>query len=140
MTRRTLLIVAFVVFSFAGVTQSQAPATGSAAPEYKIPDEARNQANPVKATPESIAKGKKIYGYDCAVCHGKDGDGKGDMPEMKNITNFTDPASLKSRTDGEIFYVIQKGKGEMPAEGGRAKSDDVWNMVNYVRSLSKPKS
>ena len=26
----------------------------------------------MKLTPESIAKGKKWYGYDCAMCHGKD--------------------------------------------------------------------
>jgi len=108
-------------------------------PEYKIPPEAANQSNPVKPSPESLAKGKKIYGYDCAVCHGKDGDGKGDMEDMKGIPDFTDPEALKGRTDGELFYIIQKGKGEMPPEGDRAKPEDVWNLVNYVRSFAKKK-
>lgn len=27
-------------------------------------------ANPVKATAESLASGKRFYGTDCAVCHG----------------------------------------------------------------------
>jgi mono/diheme cytochrome c family protein len=105
--------------------------------EYKIPPAAASQQNPVKPTSESLSKGKKLYGYDCAVCHGKNGDGKGEMSDIKGITDFTDPATLKGRPDGELFYVIKNGKGDMPTEGDRAKPDDIWNMVNYVRSLAK---
>lgn len=108
------------------------------AAEFKIPPEDAARVNPVKPTAESLAKGKKLYGFDCAMCHGKDGDGKGDMAsDMKNVTDFTNPDSLKNRTDGELFYVIRKGKGEMPPEGDRAKDDDIWNLVNYIRSLAK---
>ena len=107
-------------------------------PEYKIPPEAAAKANPVKPTAESLAKGKKMYGIDCAMCHGEKGDAKGDMAsDMKNVTDFTNPDALKNRTDGELFYVIRKGKGEMPPEGDRAKDDDIWNLVNYIRSLAK---
>ena len=96
-----------------------------------------NQPNPVKPSPESLAKGKKVYGYDCAMCHGKDGDGKGDITDMKGISDFTKPETLKNRTDGELFYAIQKGKGEMPPEGDRAKPEEIWNLVNYIRSLAR---
>ena len=73
------------------------------------------------------------------MCHGKDGDGKGDMAaDLKTkLVDFTDSASLKEVTDGEIFYVIKNGKGEMPAEGNRLKPTELWNVVNYVRSLAK---
>jgi hypothetical protein len=74
--------------------QGQTPKTPSA--EYKIPPEAASQTNPVKTTPESLARGKKIYGYDCAVRHGKNGDGKGDMSDMKGIPDFTDPTVQKA--------------------------------------------
>jgi len=40
----------------------------------------------------------------------------------------------------ELFYIIRTGKGEMPPEGDRAKDDDIWNMVNYVRSLAKSRT
>ena len=80
-----------------------------------------------------------MYGYDCAMCHGKDGDGKGDMAsDLKNVPDFTKPGTLKNRTDGELFYIVRNGEGQdMPPEGDRAKDDNVWNMVNYVRSLAK---
>jgi mono/diheme cytochrome c family protein len=116
------------------VCQSSPPATAA---DYKIPPEAKSHANPVKSTPESLARGKKLYSYECALCHGKDGDAKGDMPDMKNITNFTDPTALKDLSDGELFYIIEKGKGEMPGEAGRAKNEDMWNLVNYIRSFAK---
>lgn len=112
--------------------QAQAPA-----PEAKpFPEDAK--ANPVKPTPESLAKGKKVYAIDCAMCHGDKGDGKGDMAsDIKNVTDFTNPDAMKNHTDGELFRVIRKGKGDMPPEGERVKNDDIWNLVNYVRSFAK---
>jgi mono/diheme cytochrome c family protein len=93
----------------------------------------------VKPTPASLAQGKKTYGFDCALCHGKDGDGKGDLAgDMKvKLFDYHDPAALKDYTDGDLFYIIKNGKGEMTGEGDRLKTDEIWNMVNYIRSLSK---
>ncbi len=109
------------------------------APEYKIPPEAAARENPVKPTAESIAKGKKMYGIDCAMCHGEKGDGKGDMgSDYKNMPDFTNADTLKNRTDGELFYITRNGKGDdMPPEDNRAKDDDIWNMVNLIRSFAK---
>ena len=45
-----------------------------------------------------------------------------------------------SMTDGELFYVIEKGKGEMEGEGPRLKPEDTWNLVNYIRSMAKGQS
>jgi mono/diheme cytochrome c family protein len=136
-TPRILLALLFLVFAL--WAQKDQPPAKTPTPESKIPPEDAAKANPVKPTAESLAKGKKLYGYDCAMCHGKDGDGKGDMAsDFKNVTDFTNPESLKNRTDGELFYITRNGKGDnMPPEGDRAKNDDIWNMVNYVRSFKK---
>jgi len=104
-----------------------------------IPAEAAHQTNPVKPTPESLAAAKKMYGYDCAMCHGENGNGKGDVvADLKlSLKDFTDPAALKDMTDGELFYIIKNGKGQMPSEGDRAKPEMIWNMVIIVRSFAK---
>ncbi len=44
-----------------------------------MPADAKTLVNPVKPTPESQARAKKMYGYDCAMCHGANGNGKGDV-------------------------------------------------------------
>jgi mono/diheme cytochrome c family protein len=119
--------------------QEQKPAAAGAAAAYKIPPEASKLPNPVKATPASLAAGKKSYGFDCAMCHGKDGDGQGDLAtDMKlKLLDYRDPASLKDMTDGDLFYIIKNGKGEMTGEGDRSKPEEIWNVVNYVRSLAQ---
>jgi mono/diheme cytochrome c family protein len=134
-----VVLIALVVFACAlGAQQNEPPAKAPAAPEYKIPPEDAQKPNPVKPTAESLAKGKKMYAIDCAMCHGDNGDGKGDMAsDIKNITDFTNPDVQKSATDGEWFYVIRKGKGDMPPEGPRAKDEEVWNIVNYIRAFGK---
>lgn len=107
-----------------------------------IPVDAAKQPNPVKSSPESIARAKKWWSMDCAMCHGKDGNGKGEVAaDMKlKIADFTDPDTLKDRTDGEIFYIIKNGHQDMPPEGPRVKPEENWDLVNYVRALSRSKS
>jgi mono/diheme cytochrome c family protein len=133
----TLVVLVSLVLCFTMAAQGK-PAQG-AAQEYKVPPEDVQKPNPVKATPESINRGKKLYNVDCSLCHGEKGDGKGDMAsDIKNITDFTNSDVQKSHTDGEWFYIVRKGKGEMPPEdAGRAKDDDVWSIVNYLRTFGK---
>jgi mono/diheme cytochrome c family protein len=146
MRTRVLVLSALVILAFscrAQQNQSSQPAgekTSSPSASAKIPPEALKVVNPVKPTAASIAAGKKKYGYDCAMCHGAEGDGKGDLAiDMKlKMPDYRDPATLKSVTDGEMFYVIKNGNGgAMPSEADRLKDEDVWSLVNYIRSISK---
>jgi mono/diheme cytochrome c family protein len=107
----------------------------------KIPDEAVKMVNPVKSSPAGLAHAKKIYGYDCAMCHGKDGDGQGDLAgDMKlKLPDWRDPASLKDMTDGELFYIITHGQGKMPPGEDQMKPEEIWMMVHYVRSFAEKK-
>ena len=135
-----IVLTALLLFaSTSRPQQAQRAQDKPAAAGAKIPPEALKVPNPVKPGPASIAAGKKKYGYDCAMCHGADGDGKGDLAiDMKlKMADYRDPASLKLVTDGEMFYVIKNGNGEMPSEADRLKDEDIWNLVNYIRSIPK---
>ena len=118
---------------------SAAPQEPPAAPAAPADAAAKSVVNPVKPTAESQAFAKKMYGYDCAVCHGEKGDGKGELAAEQKppLKDWTDAAALKDLSDGEMFNVIKTGKGTMPGEGERLKPDQVWNMVILVRSYSK---
>ncbi|MBZ5614501.1 MAG: cytochrome c [Acidobacteriia bacterium] len=133
------LLVFFALFFFVFVlwAQKDQPPAKAPAPDKTAADDA-GRVNPVKPTQESLAKAKKMYAIDCAMCHGDKGDGKGDMAsDIKNVTDFTNPDALKNHTDGQLFHTIRHGKGDMPPEGDRAKDDDIWNLVNYVRAFAK---
>jgi mono/diheme cytochrome c family protein len=119
--------------------EAEKPAEKTPATKSAVPADAAKLPNPVKATAASTAQAKKTYGYDCAMCHGTDGDGKGDLAaDMKvKMLDYRDSSALKDKTDGELFYIIKNGMGEMPSEGDRAKPDEIWNLVIYIRSFAK---
>jgi mono/diheme cytochrome c family protein len=125
-------------FLLIGAVASSVFEAQDAAGPGPVPADLMGKTNPVKPTPEGLAHAKKVYGYDCAVCHGANGDGKGDIASSLKtpMKDFSDP-SVQSKSDGELYYIIQKGKGEMPPEGDRGKPDDMWNMVSYVRTFKK---
>jgi mono/diheme cytochrome c family protein len=115
----------------------QEPQAAAPAP---IPAEDAAKKNPVKPTPEVVAEAKKLYGYHCAMCHGKSGDGKGDLAaDMKlELKDWRNPESLAKMTDGELFYIITNGRGKMTGgEGDRTREELRWNLVNVVRAFAK---
>ena len=105
----------------------------------KIPAADAAMLNPIKPNPVLMAHAKKMYGYDCAMCHAANGNGKGDVgagmtPPLKD---WTDPAALKDMTDGQIYYIIKNGRGQMTGEAGRVSNDELWTMVVLVRGFAK---
>ncbi|HUD13041.1 MAG TPA: c-type cytochrome [Terracidiphilus sp.] len=103
--------------------------------------QATPSTNPVKQTAASQEKAKKLYSMDCSMCHGDNGNGKTDLATSMNVTlsDWTDPKSLADKPDQELFNVIRKGKGDKmpPEDTSRAKDDDIWNVIHYIRAMSK---
>ncbi len=98
---------------------------------------------PVPGNDKSIARGEKIYGEQCAVCHGPGGLGDGIIIK-KGLgfypVNLTTPA-VAQRTDGYIYaYIRYGGKVMMPSYSENISERDAWHVVNYVRKLQNPGS
>jgi cytochrome c len=125
-------VVLFVIVPVPDSTLASGPAAQDAAPA---------STNPVKPTAASQEKAKKLYAMDCAMCHGDNGNGKTDLATSMTLTllDWTDPKSLASVSDHELFEIIRKGKGDKmpPEDPSRAKDDEVWNLVIYIRAFSK---
>jgi mono/diheme cytochrome c family protein len=130
------LCTAIIVFAFLFSVSALLAQTASSDP-CSNPAAAKNLVNPVKPSGESLAQGKKYYGYDCAMCHGATGNGKGEVATEEKLPDFTNADSLKDKTDGQLFCSLKKGKGHMPLENVRVTPNELWNLVNYVRSLAK---
>ena len=104
--------------------------------------EAAKVKNPAAATPESLAAGKATFSRYCAVCHGSTAEGGSGSDISPPAPNLTDAEWLHGSTDGEIFYTIKNGvlpDLNMEPWGDRIKDPDIWNVVNFVRSLAKKK-
>lgn len=128
----TLAVVLAFLFSVGALLAQTASSDSCSNPE-----EAKKLVNPVKSTPESLAQGKKYYGYDCAMCHGATGNGKGEVENSDKLPDFTNAQAMRAWTDGQLFCSLKKGKGHMPLENIRISPNELWNLVNYVRSLGQ---
>jgi mono/diheme cytochrome c family protein len=122
------ILLATVGIAFAQQTQDNRLKAGQAAESAAAPIPAADAAkkNPIKPTPEGLAEARKLYGYHCAMCHGKEGNGKGDLAEqMKlDLKDWRDSSSISKYTDGELFYIITNGRGKMVGgEGDRTKDE-----------------
>ena len=96
--------------------------------------------NPVAASPDSLAAGKAVYQRYCATCHGLNGQGGSGSDISPPAPDLTDTDWKHGSTDGEIFSVIKNGvppELNMEPWADRIKDPDIWNVVNYVRSLAK---
>ena len=141
--QRTLVLAFAAGCLAASVVAGQATSKGD--------PEAAKIKNPVAVTPESMAAGKKTYDLFCAGCHGPDAEGADKAGIVisviedqggKQPPDLTDEVWDHGSSDGEIFTVIKKGVGPqyfMAPWDGRISDAEIWNVVNYIRSLAKKK-
>jgi cytochrome c5 len=116
-----LLLVASSIFLLVMFAPSQEPGN---APETTAPQAPAKPIPPkIKSSPESLAQAKKVYGYDCAMCHGAE---KGELASQMKLTlgDMSDPATLKDKIDEQLYGTIRDGKEKMPAEGDRRRAID----------------
>lgn len=100
--------------------------------------EVQELQNPVAANAESVARGKALYLRYCRTCHGVDGRGQTDMIEFLAYppSDLTDDEWRHGSSDGEIFAVIRDGTvDDMEAFADRLSEEEIWHVVNYIRTL-----
>jgi mono/diheme cytochrome c family protein len=106
------------------------------APAKLTRDDAQKLKSPVAYSKKSIDRGRVIFLQNCTSCHGENGKAEGSL--IADATDLTTPSLYKNgTTEGEIFRSIRDGAGDqMPAFKSQLGSEtDVWNLVNFIRSL-----
>ena len=106
---------------------------------WNAPGADAQKANPVKSSAESKAAGKELFEKKCASCHGKTGLGDGTKAsELKTEPGDFSKADFQSQSDGSLFYKISEGRDDMPSFKKKiTDANEIWNVVNFVRSLKK---
>nr|AAY89262.1 hypothetical protein [uncultured bacterium BAC10-10] len=125
-------VLAIATVSQAGQAKPAAAGAAQAA--------AKALKNPVPTNAASVEAGKATFTKYCRSCHGAEGKGDGPgAPKDVHPANLIDAKWDHGSTDGEIFTTIKAGVGpkfDMDSWDGRIKDPDIWNLVNYIRSLS----
>jgi len=115
--------------------------------DYEQRQKAHNMLkNPYKRTDEVLARGKEKFDIYCAICHGKEGKGNGnivqredgsDGPFLALPPDFTKKGERPhGLTDGDLFYSITYGKNMMGGYGSQVSPEDRWAIIHYIKDIA----
>lgn len=112
------------------------PVTGST-PHLSF-DDATALANPISNSPAVQEQAQALARVNCAACHGAAGHGDGPVAGYFSPVRPVDFASerVRSRTDGQLFWLIGNGIGNMPAFRDLLSERELWTVVLFVRRAS----
>ena len=105
---------------------------------WAIPPEAKSMKNPLTPSEVNTTEAKRLYGDQCANCHGDSGKGDGldAMMYDPSPSDLTDAAKMSKVTDGEIYYQITEGRKPMPSFKKKLTEQQRWQLVILVRSFA----
>jgi mono/diheme cytochrome c family protein len=105
---------------------------------WVVPANFKTMKNPVATGDASTKAGLALYTKNCASCHGKAGLGDGvKARSLKDFPGDFSKAEYQGQTDGDHFYKTKFGRAEMPKYDGKLADNDIWNIVNYMRTFKK---
>ena len=109
------------------------------------PEAYLKMTNPLEASSGNVSEGRDLYmemtdSLACVHCHGPEGDGKGELgidiePPPRN---FTCSETMKSISDGQIFWVMKSGSPNQLMPGyGRLADEALWKIISFIRTFAK---
>jgi mono/diheme cytochrome c family protein len=100
---------------------------------------ARQVTNPLpKLEARDMAEAERLYMVNCGICHGTKLDGNGPLynggsgPFAAAPKNLVADAVVKEMPDGQMFYSITYGKGQMGPYGPQLSTKQRWMIVDYI--------
>jgi cytochrome c553 len=92
--------------------------------------------NPLTVNPKILTEAKKVYESMCWTCHGLEGKGNGPASAAINPKPADHTSSkVQKQKDGNIYWKISMGKGNMQPYGKTLTSKQRWELVYYIRQL-----
>ncbi|MGZ5199521.1 MAG: c-type cytochrome [Telluria sp.] len=101
----------------------------------------QGKVNPVPSTGATLAAGEKLYGKNCAACHGATGLGDGEAGRMlwPRPANIAASSKMPMASDAYLYWTISEGGqpvgSAMPAFKQSLREDEIWEIIGYLRSL-----
>lgn len=123
---RNILIVIFFLQAFLPEVSAQ---------EWVVPDDKKGRLSTFSFDEKTQKEGEKLYRINCISCHGTPGKAN----YLPLVPPPGDPATdkIQRNSDGEIYYKVTSGRGQMPSFRSVLSSDELWNIVSFIRSFNK---
>jgi len=102
--------------------------------DWVVPADRADRLSTFPFNDETRKAGEKIYITNCLSCHGD--------PGKNNFINLVpppgDPATdkIQRNKDGELFYKVFAGRGQMPSFRSVLSGNEIWNVISFIRSFN----
>jgi len=99
---------------------------------------ARLEASPLDSLqkPGNLLEGKELYNIYCAICHGKKGNGQGNLVKREKILGIPNYAD-RDITVGSTYYTIYYGLNSMGSYANQLSHEERWKVSEYVVQLKQ---
>ncbi len=84
----------------------------------------------------AAAAGADTFKAKCVICHGPDGSGSTPMGQKLKLRDLRSP-DVQKQSDADLTAIISNGKPPMPAYRRTLSSEDIHELVAYIRTLAK---
>ena len=123
---KSFIAVIWCLILFPSFTRSQ---------EWIVPEDKKGRLSTFPFSDETRNEGEKLYTVNCMSCHGN--PGKGNYLALVPVPGDPATEKIQRNSDGEIFYKVSVGKGQMPSFRSVLTTDEIWKTVSYIRSFNK---
>jgi mono/diheme cytochrome c family protein len=97
--------------------------------------------NPLPAlNADQLKEAERLYLVNCGICHGAGLDGNGPLykggegPFSAAPANLAGNAKYKSMPEGQMFYSVTYGKGQMGSYASQLSTTQRWMVIHYIKS------
>ena len=91
--------------------------------------------NPLDETAAVIAEGEALYATYCALCHGAEGAGNGNLASLYRRMPDLTARYVLNYPDGFVYSIIREGGRNMPRFADALSVDERWAVVHYLGTL-----
>lgn len=99
---------------------------------WQVPESETLVENPYDSTQFSLVVGRITFQQECTDCHGTKSDNSEDFEDAGSPPYFT---KLGLHSAEEMAWKIKTGRGDMPSWGKQLTKGQIWNLVNYLKSI-----
>jgi mono/diheme cytochrome c family protein len=93
--------------------------------------------NPYNLEPLTLPQAQEVYNLKCIQCHGGQGQGYPLEHTAQEVPDFKQDW-FKKQSDGALYWKIREGRGVMQGYKSQLSDEQLWQLVEYVRDLSRP--
>ena len=135
--RGSLIISSLLLLARCSDNDADKNISGSNPNAWKAPATAKNLDNPYKNDSTAVTKGRELYKIYCWQCHGENGYGDGAAGGAlgEQPANFHS-GRVRRQADGELFWKLTNGRGNMPPFKDALKDDQRWHLISYIRKIA----